>query len=210
MSRDPIGEKGGGNLLCFIRNCPDTALDYLGLRKACCICAIDPGNCRIDLSWTSATRELKYQPTDPNRPGYLGDFGVGVKAVVTHSAGGDVSGCHLHQGAELRDDSDSPPNDDIVLPDDYGSAKPNPGFYGGWWLTDDPHNADVSRTRPVSPQTYWFQAHDYVEEAPSVQTWWGFAGTATWNASSIPKKGYMRWKGTPRGWFSVQLGVDEL
>ena len=35
MSRDPIGEKGGGNLLCFIRNCPDTALDYLGLRKAC-------------------------------------------------------------------------------------------------------------------------------------------------------------------------------
>ena len=37
----------------------------------------------------------------------------------------------------------------------------------------------------------WFQAHDYVEEVPEVETWYGYAGTAAFLES--PNKGFERW-----------------
>jgi len=186
--------------------------------KACCICKSEPNMCYIDLQLTGqkALAQRGNLPSPPNPPGYgieQAFVGTAVLATLKHRGGKSVDGCHLHQSVErwktgLSSDSPSPVHE--TAPNDYGADchKPDYQFYGSTWLFDAPYaiwlRGLVDSDPLPDPIRDWFQAHDYVEEAPAVETWWGHNFFAKWNRpSSAPTFNYKNWLYTQKNppWF---------
>ena len=78
--------------------------------------------------------------------------------------------------------------------------------WDGWKYVDRPSTNYPHRGDPDTGLAVWWQAHVFVEEAPSVETWWGYAGPVDFRDVDNPVTGYTYWAGDERRPFSVRPG----
>jgi len=203
--------------------------DYLGLADSesselssyCCICILEPNKCSINIYWTAINTNVAYFPNNRVR-NYQAIFQHSATVVLEHSEGKDVSGCHLRQDTEGVSNFASPPRSRRTTrrdehgstwqetSEDYSSEASTRNLnYKGWWFKDSPLARASVTEKPTTPWTVWWQAHVYVEEINSVETWWGYAGYASWDNDNSPEKGSINWSGVERNPFSVLPGVSD-
>jgi RHS repeat-associated protein len=220
MSRDRIDDEV--LLYGFVGNCPTAYYDILGLAAApksaepCCICVTEPQNCSIGVTWGAKIEDvgIKYasyqgengQVTTPILWKML--FGTEATVTLKHSKGASLDLCHLKQDVEGHASYVTDKFGKDFAFTDFSSSSPVTDYYHKTSLWDSAHILGRFNPLPTVPQTVWFQAHVIVEEAPSVETWWGYAGTGSWDANGNTSKGYVRWHGAQRSPFSARIGVD--
>lgn len=204
------------NLYQYTLSNPVIAADPLGLQatrpsttQCTCPCTEHPEKCSIQVAWETksvkgAHRGAYYYPT--NTVGkYQLKFQVFATITLVHSEALDLESCHLRQDTEGHASWATREGQDWTTPRDYFSGSDNPAYHG-WWFEDSPGIVQSWDHRPASPQTYWWQAHVTVEEAPKVETWWGFAGTASWSTRNDPTYGFFVWSGQQQRVSSILPG----
>lgn len=152
-----------------------------------------------------------------------------AKVTLTHKQGKDVTGCHLHQDVHgkanwnnrtaVREQrhqdrrfgrktevthkfSRKEPYLEWETLNDYNSNKPIATYHDIWY--EDEARLRILTTAPgrySDPFQYWFQAHVTVEEAPSVENWWGFeVKLKGWRKKAPASAGDVRVKPTGSLW----------
>jgi hypothetical protein len=166
-----------------------------------CICVKEPDLCKIDIEWHGMVAKahrgyMKSRAFDPvvNMDVETGWFGVAVMVKLRHLGNKSVAGCHLHQSIQSGQTWEDGSFIEKNVPDDY--TRNTKDIYGATWLWDTPWRVYTPRLTGTYPKTmtYWFQATDFVEEAPIVKNWFGFASTVFWREPTHPKHGFQRWK----------------
>jgi len=209
LSRDPLaagraGWPNGETMWDPIGN-----FDWLGLLP-CCICSREPSDCWIAVEWVAGSLLMDFfffpdiqPPLGPGR--FL--VQMGVKVAVRHRWLA-TDGCHLRQDTRGQSSFPIDGKTEWETAEDYSSHK-STGWpaYHGWYYYDRPRVDVTFASRPEDPQTCWWQAHVYVEEAPGVETWWGFAATAAYQTIGQAQYGATRWSGIRRLPFSVKVGT---
>ena len=104
---------------------------------------------------------------------------------------------------EAKDEVDYDRNTPQVVPD-------HRQIYWGWTLVDMAGYREKTFLGQIAAG-YW-QAHVYVDSAPSVETWYGFAYSVTLDSgqNSVPEWGLAAWADEDRRAFSPFLGARNL
>jgi hypothetical protein len=190
----------------MVHNDPINWWDWRGLKENKCCCIEEPEKCFIMIFWQGTYFKVdkgKYveEGTNINIP-YHFDLQVKMIAMLFHKENNDISGCHLHQSVDKKHNFGDPKLRHEFHPDDYGSdmvykkgcAQCDPEqkvrvFYDGTWFFDWTQDEFFSETPPENA-TIEFKARVYVEEAPSVETWWGYSAKI-----NFPEKSFSKWRG---------------
>src|SRR5207249_2416306 len=105
---------------------------------------------------------------------------------------------------------------DWTTAQDYGNGVKRKGYHD-YWYEDAPQfyvQSPAGTHEPGSHETFWWQAHVYIEEVPRIENWWGYAATAQWGRISagtpfqpdwVPGTpsliSRVKWKDERRQWF---------
>jgi hypothetical protein len=93
-------------------------------------------------------------------------------------------------------------------PEDYSStATANNSNYKGDSFEDAPGVVKGWDANPGT-QSIWWQAHVFVEEAATIETWWGYSGTVNWDQNNHSTYGYDRWSGSKQQPSYPKVGTD--
>jgi RHS repeat-associated protein len=179
-----------------------------------CICVTEPAKCSITVAWENsgfkgASRGADYYPKN-KKNNYQLKFQQPATVTLVHSDGKSTAGCHLRQDTEGHATWEAGPGakKDWKTPEDYSStASAKNTLYKGNSFEDMPGVVKGWDDNP-GDQGIWWQAHVYVEEATTVETWWGYSGSATWDKDNKPGFGYDRWSGGKREQSFPKAGTD--
>ena len=108
--------------------------------------------------------------------GYYIYYEAPTVVTLRSRSGGDVRGCHLAQDVTDRYGRFGGRDRDLGATSDrrfYSSTARNI-YYGGWWFYDAAWRESWGPEKTDVWERYFFQAHALVEEATSVDIYWGY------------------------------------